>query len=185
MIAVGCSPAIRVYHEIDKSSPVDQYHTFQWAKTDSAAWKSNPLYFNELNDRRIKQAVNDLLTAKGYLPGSDISDLTLRYNIRVDEQSILLPDPYGYLYGDYWMMPRDNLFRYREATLILDVWNSQTRKLIWRGWAVAAVEVVFEQEKNPEVIIRSAVTKILDAFPAHATPSGGARSIATGDRAEN
>ncbi len=185
MIVVGCSPAIRVYHEIDKSSSVDQYHTFQWAKTDSAVWKLNPLYFNELNDRRIKQAVNDLLTAKGYLPGPGVSDLTLRYNIRVDEQFILLPDPYGYLYGDYWMMPRDNLFRYREATLILDVWHSQTRKLIWRGWAVAAVEVVFDEEKNPEVIIRSAVAKILDAFPAHATPSVGARSIATGDCAEN
>ncbi|PSL33817.1 DUF4136 domain-containing protein [Dyadobacter jiangsuensis] len=184
-IFIGCSPEMRVYHEIDSSRAVDQYHTFQWAKTDSAAWGVNPLYFNEWNDRRIKQAVNDLLGAKGYVLSREPSDLTLRYDIRVDEQSMLLPDPYGYLYGDYWMMPRDNLFRYREATLIIDVWHSQTRKLIWRGWAVAAIEVLFNDGKDPEVIIRSAVTKILDVFPAHVVESDTGKTVATGASTKN
>lgn len=170
IMLIGCSPEIRVYREVDKSNPVNQYRTFQWAKADSLVWKINPLFFNELNDGRIKQAVNDLLVAKGYLPGRDTADLTLRYDIHVEELSILLPDPYGYMYGDYWMMPRDNLFRYREATLIIDVWHSHSRKLIWRGWAVAAIEVVFEDGKSPEVVIRSVAAKILDAFPSYAEP---------------
>ncbi|MGG7664276.1 DUF4136 domain-containing protein [Dyadobacter sp. BHUBP1] len=180
IILIGCSPEMRVYHEVDSSWPVYQYHTFQWAETDSAAWYSNPIYFNALNDRRIKQAVNDLLTAKGYLLSREPSDMTLRYDIRVDEQSTLLPDPYGYLYGDYWMMPRDNLFRYREATLILDVWHSQTRKLIWRGWVVAVVEVVFDDGKNPEIVIRSAITKILDVFPARVVAGKAGAAVAAG-----
>ncbi|WP_188931839.1 DUF4136 domain-containing protein [Dyadobacter endophyticus] len=182
MMLVGCSPEIRVYHEVDKSNPVHQYKTFQWAKADSLVWKTNPLYFNELNDGRIQQAVNDLLIAKGYLPGRDTAALTLRYDIRVEELSILLPDPYGYMYGDYWMMPRDNLFRYREATLVIDVWHSHSRKLIWRGWAVAAIEVVFDDGKKPEVVIRSVAAKILDAFPSHVDPVD---SVATKDRLEN
>lgn len=179
---IGCSPQIRVYHDVDKSLPVSQYHTFRWAKADSAAWNLNPLYFNQLNDCRIKQAVNDLLTAKGYLLGADTSDLTLRYDIRIDEQSMLLPDPYGYLYGDYWMTPRDNLFRYREATLILDVWQAQASRLIWRGWAVAVIEVVFDDGKNPDVVIRSAVAKILDSFPAYRGPDEAITPVATQDQ---
>ncbi|GGN07047.1 hypothetical protein GCM10010967_48100 [Dyadobacter beijingensis] len=51
---------------VEKSNPVNQYNTFQWAKADSLIWKMNPLYFNQLNDGRIKWAVNDLLMAKGY-----------------------------------------------------------------------------------------------------------------------
>jgi len=182
VMLMGCSPEIRVYHEVDKSNPVNQYKTFQWAKADSLFWEMNPLYFNELNDGRIKQAVHDLLIAKGYLPGRDTADLTLRYDIRVEEQSILLPDPYGYMYGDYWMMPRDNLFRYREATLVIDVRHSHSSKLIWRGWAVAAIEVVFDDGKKPEVVIRSVAAKILDEFPSHVDPED---SVATKDRVEN
>lgn len=170
MMFIGCSPEIRVYHEVDKSNPVNQYNTFQWAKADTLVREINSLYFNQLNDGRIKQAVNDLLIAKGYQFGQDTVDLTLRYDIRVEELSVLLPDPYGYMYGDYWMMPRDNLFRYREATLIIDVWHSVSKKLIWRGWAVAAIEVVFDDGKKPEVVIRSVAAKILDAFPSHAEP---------------
>lgn len=90
---------------------------------------------------------------------------------------MLLPDPYGYLYGDYWMVPRDNLFRYREVTLIIDVWQSLTKKLIWRGWAVAAIEVVFDGQKDPQVVIRSAVAKILDALPAHVSQRDTAMSV--------
>ena len=185
VIFVGCSPEIRVYHQVNKSNPSAQYHTFQWGKIDSAAWRLNPLYLNELNDRRIKQAVNDLLIAKGYVPSQDSSDLMLRYDIRVDEQSMLLPDPYGYLYGDYWMIPRDNLFRYREATLILDVRRRRNGRLIWRGWAVAAIEVVFGDGKDPEIVIRSAVAKILDSFPAHAGSANAGASVATGKSVVN
>lgn len=179
---MGCSPEIRVYHEVDKSNPVNQYKTFQWAKADSLLWKMNPLYFNELNDGRIKQAFHDLMIAKGYLPVSDTADLTLRYDIHVEELSVLLPDPYGYMYGDYWMMPRDNLFRYREATLIIDVWHSKNRKLIWRGWAVAAIEVVFDDGKKPETVIRSVAAKILDALPSYTAPVD---SVVRKDRVEN
>jgi len=174
---VGCSPQIRVYHQADTGSPVAQYQAFQWGKADSTAWHLNSLYFNDLNDRRIKQSVNDLLIAKGYVLSQCPIDLILRYDIRVDEQSMLLPDPYGYLYGDYWMVPRDNLFRYREVTLIIDVWQSLTKKLIWRGWAVAAIEVVFDGQKDPEVVIRSAVAKILDALPAHVSQRDTAMSV--------
>lgn len=177
---IGCSPAIRVYHEVDKDCSVGQYQTFGWAERDTAAWHSHPVYFNELNDRCITQAVNDLLMAKGYLPGQAGSELVMRYDIRIAEQSMLLPDPYGYMYGDYWMMPRDNLFRYREATLILDAWHRPTRKLIWRGWAVAAIEVVFDETRDPEVVIRSAVAKILDAFPPYMGSPEASGSVATG-----
>ncbi|OJV21753.1 MAG: hypothetical protein BGO21_24570 [Dyadobacter sp. 50-39] len=77
----------------------------------------------------------------------------------------------------YWMVPRDNLFRYREVTLIIDVWQSLTKKLIWRGWVVAAIEVVFDGQKDPEVVIRSAVAKILDALPAHVSQRDTAMSV--------
>ena len=66
--------------------------------------------------------------------------------------------------------------------MVIDVWHSRSRKLIWRGWAVAAIEVVFDEGKKPEVVIRSVAAKILDAFPSYAELGD---SVARKDRVEN
>jgi uncharacterized protein YceK len=161
----GCSPEIRTYSDSDKEYPVQNYRTYQWAQENEREWQSNPLYYNELTDKRIKGAVNDLLAVKGYVLSDSAAELSLHYHIVVEERSMLAPDPYGYFYGDWWMEPRENIFKYREGTLILDVVKTQTRHLIWRGWAVAAIEVVLYDVKNTDVIIKSAITKILMNFP--------------------
>lgn len=43
IIFMGCSPEMRVYHEIDSSWPGSQYHPLQWTQTDSVPQHSNPL----------------------------------------------------------------------------------------------------------------------------------------------
>lgn len=78
---------------------------------------------------------------------------------------MLSPDPYGYMYGDYFMRPRSNIFTYGEGTLIFDLMNTKHKSLVWRGWAVAAMEVVLYDTKDTDVLIRSAVSKIFQNLP--------------------
>lgn len=161
----GCSPAIRAYYDFDKEDDIRKYTSFTWEGLDPKEMKSNPLYYSELNDKRIKAAANDLLRMKGYVLTGHDPELTLHYHIVMEERSILTPDPYGYMYGDYFMRPRSDIFNYREGTLIIDLMNTKTRSLVWRGWAVAAMEVVLYDTKDTDILIRSAVAKIFQNLP--------------------
>ncbi|GLU57344.1 DUF4136 domain-containing protein [Dyadobacter frigoris] len=161
----GCSPAIRAYYNYDKEDPIQKYKTFNWAAGKQTEANINPLYYNELTDGRIKRAANDLLQVKGYLLTDQDSDLSVRYHIEMEERSVFWPDPDGYMYGDYFMRPRSDVFTYRQGTLSIDFVNTKNRNLVWRGWAVAAMEVVNYDKTDTEVLIRSAVTKILQNLP--------------------
>jgi len=161
----ACSPQIRSYSDYDRDYKIQENTTYSWAAQNPVEWQSNPLYYNELTDKRIKSAVNDLLKVKGYVLADSAADLSIHYHIVVEDRSMLAPDPYGYFYGDYWMAQRSDIFKYREGTLILDFMKNNNKNLLWRGWAVAAIEVVIYESKNVDSIIRSAVAKILKDFP--------------------
>ena len=118
-----------------------------------------------MTDIRIISAVNDLLRVKGYKLTEGDADLSLRYYIEMEERSVFWPDPDGYMYGDYFMRPRPNVFMYREGTLSIDFINARSKNLVWHGWAVAAMEVVNYDNADTDILIRSAVTKILLNFP--------------------
>ncbi|TDE08153.1 DUF4136 domain-containing protein [Dyadobacter psychrotolerans] len=161
----GCSPAIRAYFDYDKEDNIRNYKTFTWEEASQTEKNGNPLYYSELNDKRIRAAANDLMQAKGYVRSEQNPDLTLHYHIVMEERSMLAPDPYGYMYGDYFMRPRSDLFSYREGTLIIDFMRTKKQNLVWRGWAVAAMEVVLYDTKDTDILIRSAVAKIFQNFP--------------------
>lgn len=159
----GCSPVIRTYYDFDKEDDISKYKSFAWQDLDPKEMKSNPLYYNELNDKRIRVAANDLLQAKGYVFTDHNPELTLHYHIATEEHSVLVPDPNSYWYGDYFMHP--DIMNYREGTLIIDLMNTKTKSLVWRGWAVATMDAVLYDTKDNANLIRSAVTKILQNLP--------------------
>ncbi len=161
----GCSPAIRTYYDYNSDDKIQTYRSYTWEAEKSERVVGNPLYYSKLNDNRIKAAANDLLKVKGYVLTEQDPDLTLDYHMVVEERSILLPDPYGYMYGDYFMRPRADFFTYREGTLIIDFMNTKKKTLVWRGWAVAPMEVVLYEAKDTEVLFRSALTKIFQNLP--------------------
>jgi uncharacterized protein YceK len=165
IVFCGCSPEIRTYSDSDKEYPVHHYKTYTWAEQSKTEWQSNPLYYNELTDKRIKLAVDDLLVSKGYVRFESGADLSLHYHIMVEDRSMLTTDPYGHFYGASWLESGKSIFQYREGTLIVDVVHTKLNALVWRGWAVAALEVVLYDTKNRDTIIKSVIAKIMQDFP--------------------
>ncbi|WP_439585629.1 DUF4136 domain-containing protein [Dyadobacter bucti] len=168
ILATACSPEIQTYSDYDKEFDVSQFRTYNWSKPLQADRERYPLYYNEITDQRIRSAVNDLLAIRGYVLTDSSAEFTLDYTITVEERSVFLPDPYGYMYWDYYMRSRPDVFNYREATLALDVSNASDGHLLWRGWAVGVLEVVVYESGEVEVAIRSAIAKILKDFPESA-----------------
>ncbi|HEX8038303.1 MAG TPA: DUF4136 domain-containing protein [Chryseosolibacter sp.] len=163
LLLTRCSPEISVYSDYDPDYDVRQYQTFGWmAKADIEAGQ-NPIYYNELNDKRIRSAVNTELTTRGYQLTETQPQLLIHYHIIVDDRTVIATDPYGAYYGPYWMRMQTNVYPYREGTLIIDLMSGETGNLIWRGWAFSAIQSTYTAEQADRVV-KAAVTKIFRKF---------------------
>lgn len=162
-LLIACSPGMQVYTDYDRGYSIRNYTTYTWAEQHEIEAKNNPLYYNELTDKRIKNAVNEQLAIKGYRQTSDNPDLILHYHIVVEDRTEIQSDPYGY-YGPYWMHTRTYSYQYKLGTLIIDFMDAQNKNLLWRGWAVSVLNQEYTPDKT-EVNIRLAVTNILEKLP--------------------
>jgi hypothetical protein len=159
----GCSPQITVYSDYDPDYDLWTYGTFDWGQKVNIEQGKNPLHYNELNDKRIKQAVREQMNEHGYRLTSDQPELLLHYHIIVDNQSMVTTEPLGYRYGPYWTRNETHVYSYRQGTLILDLMDTKTNNLVWRGWAVSPIENVSQEDVEP--LIRMVVEKIFRKFP--------------------
>jgi hypothetical protein len=160
---VGCSPQISVYSDIDPDYDLWTYKTFDWGRKVNIEEGKNPLHYNELNDKRIKAAVQHELNVRGFELSSSNPDLIFHYHIIIDDQSVVTTEPFGYRYGPYWTRMHTDIYSYREGTLILDLMDRKTNNLVWRGWAKSAIDNI-DPEKVDE-LIKEAVGKIFKKFP--------------------
>jgi hypothetical protein len=163
-LLVGCSPGIHVYNDFDPDYNLWSYKTFDWGQKIDIETGRDPLHYNELNDKRIKSAVRSQLSSRGFSLADANPDLVLHYHIIVKDKSVLATEPYGYNYSSYWTRMETNIYSYREGTLILDLMDSKTSNLIWRGWAVSPLNGPYKPEEI-ENLINTAVAKIFTKFP--------------------
>jgi len=160
----GCS-TMKVYSDFDRDISVKNYSTFGWPESKQLETKNNPLYYNELNDKRIKNEVESQLKSKGYQFEATNPQLKIHYHIVLENHTAINTDPYGYNYGPYWLTRNVNVYEYREGTLIIDLMDTKTNNLVWRGWAVN-----FLDEDRPDQMegqFNTAIRKIFEKFPKH------------------
>ena len=160
LILWSCSSQLRVYSDFDKDVSLKQYHTYSWAANADIEKRNNPLYYNELNDKRIKAAVDEQLCKKNFNQVSENSDAIIHYHLVIDNKTSFIQEPYG-IYGPYWMRG-GNVIQYTEGTLIIDIMDAENKSLIWRGWAVSVVDD--SGQMQPQVLSK-AIEKIFEKYP--------------------
>jgi hypothetical protein len=161
---MGCS-TLSVTHDYDTQVDFAPLKTFGWMAQPSRVSTKMGLY-----DKRIKDAVNSQLSAKGYETKSSNPDFLIAYHVGVSNK-IDVQD-WGYNYGPRgYASGRDiSVYQYTQGTLILDIVDPKTKQLIWRGVAQDAVDRGASTEKK-EKKLNEAVSKILEKFPPLAQTS--------------
>lgn len=161
----SCGPSSQVFTDYDKTADLKEYQTFGWLNRSPGEATNNPLYYNELNDKRIKTAVTAQLESRNY-KYSDNPEMLIHYHIIMNDKTIVRTDPYGYYYGPYWMRTEVNVYEYQEGTLIIDIMEADTNNLVWRGWVTSFLENR-NLEKMDESIDR-AIRMIFAEYPYRA-----------------
>jgi len=175
IILAGCSQELRVFSDTDPDYDLWTYKTFDWGEKVNIEAGRNPLQYNELTDKRIKNAVLAQMQSRGYVLNDRQPDLVMHYHIIIDDKSLLVPEPFGYRYDPYWTRLGTDVHYYREGTLILDLMDGNSHNLVWRGWATTDVDEI--KPDQAEKMIKRAVEKIFRKFPARARGTSPSKDI--------
>ena len=129
LLAALGAMAQHITMEFDPAADFSRYRTF--SIQDGQLNSKNPALNSELVKKRIEAAIERDLTAKGLerVPGK--SDLNVRYHFGSARKAQVERYPAG------WRGWGTRVVRvpYTEGTLVLDLRDTGTRSLVWRGIA--------------------------------------------------
>ena len=163
-LVAGC--AAPVHYEYNPA-PYASWHSFAW-KAPAPGTVRNPILDSGILATRVAEAVKSTLAGKGYteVAAPANADFLATYHTALRE-SQQPGSSFGFAYGTFG--PGYNTVfvdtgpnrRMQEGSLILDVIDAGTHKLVWRGWVTRDLE----QNQYSATAVNRAVQRILARFP--------------------
>jgi opacity protein-like surface antigen len=176
----GCA-TLKVHVDYDPSANFTGLKTYDWISGSQVASEDPRFNDNPFIETLIRRTLKAQLGIKGYVQeSSDTPDFLVGYYATMDERIDITRvdryygystvgrswEGYGYEYETYgWAAkPEIRVKKYKEGTLIVDIVNSETRSLMWRG--VVQDEMSFSQQlEEKEEKLNDAVNRMLKEFP--------------------
>jgi hypothetical protein len=160
----GCA-TMNVSSHVERGVNFAQFTTYDWTAADALPVGDPRLDNNPFFRDYLQGAIEKQLAAKGYrrVTGSD-ADLLLHYHATVNQRMEIneVDRQAGYCYEDC----RPQIIEYEQGTLVVDVVDARTKKVIWRGWAQDSVQGIIDDQDRLERQVDKAVTRMFERFPA-------------------
>jgi hypothetical protein len=161
----GCAPTIAVSSHVEHGLTMAKYRSFNWGPADALPTGDARLDGDPNFKDHVQGAVERHLAARGIeLSPSGAPDLLIHYHANIRERLDVdrIDRALGYCAGDN--CPPATI-RYEAGTLVLDVIDARTQRLIWRGWAQHSVEDMLHDPERMSRTIDQAVTQMLERLP--------------------
>jgi hypothetical protein len=161
-LTIGCSTISSVRYDYDTEADFRNLKTYDWLEeyTEMSA----------IDAKRIKNAIDAELTARGYSQSLDDPDFMIAFH-GTSEEKVNVVDhgyrycPYGrYCYGYWGWGSTPTTYTYEEGTLIIDFIDSESLQMVWRGEAKGVLDPNLSPERLDQVT-NEAVQRILQNFP--------------------
>ena len=159
--------AQKVHVDYDRTADFDSYETFAWGPTPETSLEGKSPFMHS----RIKNAIEYYLAAGGGVEDPENPDLYVTYHTGTQEDVQFSTVSYGYGYGPgwgwdpYWGGTMGNTVTtattYERGTLVIDIWDAETKEIVWRGSASA---VVPEDPQKADKLIDKALKKMVKQF---------------------
>ena len=175
-------PALSQKITIDRDHAVafSEFKTFQFRETRDDLRDTAPYVHNDVV-RQLRQYAID----GGLEEVESDPDVYIAYYTADQRDLYLGKDNLEYSYGenfdfgDYWDggvgTRTPEKFRFREGTMVIDVWEAETKLLVWRGIATAALSK--DPDKNAKKVDK-ALKKIMKKWDEeHGTYVQGVRKL--------
>lgn len=162
----GCFP-LTVDSKRDPAADFASLHTYAWLAKKKAA-PQDPRVDNDIVDAKVRDTTNAVLREKGYALAADGVRPDFMIAFRITTQDIpgddKIPDYWG-----YYPVWQGGLGFYtspvEEGTLVIDVIDTSSMHLVWRGTAERQMVEVDSPEDRIARLEKS-VRKLMERFPS-------------------
>jgi hypothetical protein len=164
--AAGCAP-LQVGSHVDRERDVSRYRTYDWGPADALPAGDPRLERSSFFQDHIQGAIERNMAARGFARAAagTVPDVRLHFHAVIDHRIDVnqLDSRAGYCVGGDC---RAGLADYEQGTLIVDIIDVQTNRLVWRGWARDSVEGVLEDQDRLARRIEDSVHLMFLRLPA-------------------
>jgi hypothetical protein len=165
----ACGGGVSINQDYAPGTDFAPYRTWNWMPNQgSTANAAN----NQIVDQRVRFAIEQEMTAKGYQRATSNPDFYVGYQVLLDQEtSYQTVNDYwgsGWNYGWYGAPMTSTSRTYEQSwtvgTLLVDFFDADERRLVWRGTAEGTVDPDRSPEERQERI-NDAVSQLLGQFP--------------------
>jgi len=160
----GCA-TLTVSSHVERGINFAEYVTYDWGDRDSLPVGDPRLDNNEFFRDYLEGAIEKRIAAKGYERAvAGESDLVIHYHATVSQKLDVREtnQPYEYCYGEDCAA---RVFEFEQGTLVVDLVDRKTNKLVWRGWAQDTMTGVIDNQARLEQQVEESVMKMMQLLP--------------------
>jgi len=155
------SASMNISSFVERGTDVRQYRTYSWGPADLQATGDPRLDNNEFFQERIRAAIEQQLDGRGFeKTAADASDLLIHYHANVEQlvNANGLDEPYA-------SCEDCEPYVYDAGTIVVDLVDARTHRLVWRGWAEGSIDGVVDDQAWMEKRVDEAVARIMARLP--------------------
>jgi hypothetical protein len=154
----GCA-TMRVGTYVERTTDFSRYHTYAWAPADALPTGDPRLDNNAIFRDYLQGAVERHLRGHRLLlvPASARPDLLIHFHGSVRQ----MVDVSGADRARGVLAEEIRVVDYDQATVVLDMVDARTDRLVWRGWAIDSLAGILDSQDRMERTIEEAVTRML------------------------
>ena len=161
-MAAACA-TMRVGTYVARGTDFSRYQTYAWGPVDALPIGDPRLDNNPIFRDYLQGAVERGLRGRGLLlvPASGKPDLLIHFHGAVRQVlDVNAPE------SGRGVVTREDvtIVDYDEGTLVIDMVDAHTDKLVWRGWAVDSLTGILETQDRMEKKIEQAVSRMLATY---------------------
>jgi hypothetical protein len=161
----GCA-TMNVSSHVQRGLDVSRYHTYDWGPADALPVGDPRLEQDPFFQDHLRGEVEKAMTLHGFewSAAGERADLLLHYHANISERLDVdrLDVQRGYCGENGCDVPT---LRYEAGTLVIDVIDARTNRLIWRGWAQSAVKDMLANQDTMARQINEAIARMFEEFP--------------------
>jgi hypothetical protein len=157
----GCV-TMSVSSHLDRDVDFTAFHTWDWGKADALPTGDARLDNNQFFQDFLQGAVERSMARSGFarVTGNEKPQLLVHYHTNVN-QRFQVGEPVNCAPGDC----RPEVTDYEQGTLVIDVVDTATNRVVWRGWAQDSLSGIIDNQDRLEAKTDEAVRKIFAQFP--------------------
>jgi hypothetical protein len=175
LLVSACASGPRVSAQVAPGADFTTYRTYAFHAPLAAESQG----YSTPDSERMKAAARAQMEARGYTYSETSPDLLVNIDAQLQDRTDVFSAPQmqqrvyysqfdrGYISTAYWA-PRNDVYRYVEGTLNVDLVDAKAKRLVWEGTAVARMNKVKPAERGPRT--DQAMAEIFAQYPHRAAP---------------